>query len=396
MNMSNEGDACLKIDDLRNVSHVDASATDSISSTFFIAKSYLIGDTKGVFQLVGRSGFDSSYCTHCHCRSKAWKEMCSLRTGAYDECCVKAEDWSIEEINDAALVQMQETAAGRKFTSVGVRGCSLISFLPITRTLPPILHLLLGVGNDVFSIFKDFIVERVEKASPEEKDARNMTFLAEIKHEDAALLCSDSKVLVQTLVQERMLVNARLKERGLDRGAKDALREEVEIIKCKIAEKSKLRDDLEKTLKDLKTDYEKRKGIEAVARKNDKDASKHLLMNHIECVMLKRHRISRSCYHGGDLQGNDVRRLMARGIVVFEEIKACLLIHKPDNVHQEEVELYCVNYGRLCSLMDNMFSALHAKRGTIADEKIETLKEDLNLVRLKWKVSFILLNSTCI
>ena len=68
--------------------------------------------------------------------------------------------------------------------------------------LPPILHLLLGVGNDVFSIFKDFIVERVEKASPEEKYARNMTFLAEIKHEDAALLCSDSKVLVQTLVQE--------------------------------------------------------------------------------------------------------------------------------------------------------------------------------------------------
>ena len=119
-------------------------------------------------------------------------------------------------------------------------------------------------------------------------------------------------------------------------------------------------------------------------------------MNHVECVTLKKHHTSRSCHHGGDLQGNDIRILMARGLLVFEEIKAHLLIHKPENMDQEEVELNCVNYGRLCSLMDGMFSTLHSKRGTITDEKIETLKEDLNLVRLKWKVIFILLNCTFI
>ena len=38
---------------------------------------------------------------------------------------------------------------------------------------------------------------------------------------------------------------------------KDALKEEVEIIKSKIVQKTKLRDDLEKTTKDLKIYYEK-------------------------------------------------------------------------------------------------------------------------------------------
>ena len=36
--------------------------------------------------------------------------------------------------------------------------------------------------------------------------------------------------------------------------------------------------------------------------------------------------------------------------------------------------------------MDAMFSTLRAKRGTVTDEKTNTLKDNLNLVRLKWKV----------
>ena len=37
MNISNEGDSCLKICGLKNISYADASATNSISLTLFIA-----------------------------------------------------------------------------------------------------------------------------------------------------------------------------------------------------------------------------------------------------------------------------------------------------------------------------------------------------------------------
>ena len=50
-------------------------------------------------------------------------------------------------------------------------------------------------------------------------------------------------------------------------------------------------------------------------------------------MILKRHRINRLRYYRGDLQDNNIRRLVARGLVVFEEIKVHLLIHKPNNMH---------------------------------------------------------------
>ena len=85
-------------------------------------------------------------------------------------------------------------------------------------------------------------------------------------------------------------------------------------------------------MKDLKTNYEKCKGVEAKVRKNNKDISQYLLMNHIDFMILKRHQISRQCYHRGDLQGNNICRLITKGLVVFEEIKVYLLIDKSNNI----------------------------------------------------------------
>ena len=141
-------------------------------------------------------------------------------------------------------------------------------------------------------------------------------------------------------------------------------------------------------MKDQKSNFNNCKAVEIEARKNNKDSSKYLIMNHIECVILKNHRISKSCYHGGDLQGNDIQRLIARGLVVFDEIRRYLLRHKPDNVKDDEIEINCNNYARLCSLIDSIFSMLHARRGAITSSRIDMLKSDLNLVRLKWKVCF--------
>ena len=101
-----------------------------------------------------------------------------MRTRAYAEICVKAEDWTIEDVNLTALHQAQETSAGRSFASVGVRDHPLMSFMPITRVLPPMLHLSLGLGNDMRANFKQFIADRVEKVSIEKIEARDMSFFS--------------------------------------------------------------------------------------------------------------------------------------------------------------------------------------------------------------------------
>ena len=129
--------------------------------------------------------------------------------------------------------------------------------------------------------------------------------------------------------------------------------------------------------------------MEATARNNNKDASKNIIINHAETQTLNCHKIIKSFCHGGDFQGNYVRILMARGIVVFNEIKNHMCVHDSENISNEEIEFNCTNYDRPCGLMDVIFFTFHAKRGSIVDEEKNALKEDLNLVRLKWKVSIL-------
>ena len=48
------------------------------------------------------------------------------------------------------------------------------------------------------------------------------------------------------------------------------------------------------------------KDIEAKARKDNKDSSACIIMNHIEIEILKSHKLSKSYYYGNNLQDNDV------------------------------------------------------------------------------------------
>ena len=256
------------------------------------------------------------------------------------------------------------------------------------------LHLLLGLGNDIHAHFKSFLSERIEQLSQEEKDARDMSFLAEIRYDESLIAYDNSKQVVLDLVEQRKEMILRLSQGGLSKEEKKALNDEKKVVASKIKDKIKIRDDLDNAAKLKRKDWNDCKKKEAKAESDNKNPSSHKVTNHIETVMLKSHEISKSSYHAGDLEGNDIRRLMSRGLVVFNEIRMCLRVHRPDNVSADEIDLTCNNFSRACGLMDSIFSVLHAKRGSINDEKINTLKIDLNLLRLKWKVNFYLITLT--
>ena len=58
----NEGNAVIMLDDLRSITYATTTSTDTLPSGNCLLKCCIIGDTKRVFQIVGGSGFDSSYC----------------------------------------------------------------------------------------------------------------------------------------------------------------------------------------------------------------------------------------------------------------------------------------------------------------------------------------------
>ena len=67
-------------------------------------------------------------------------------------------------------------------------------------------------------------------------------------------------------------------------------------------ERDKAKDDLHvigNVLKDCKIK-------ESEVKAKHEDPSRCQVMNYIESAILKKHKIQRSCYHDGDLEGNDV------------------------------------------------------------------------------------------
>ena len=99
-------------------------------------------------------------------------------------------------------------SAGKDFISACVQGCPSFSCMLVSRMLPPMLHVLLGLGNDVYSKFRDFMLQRIEKTSPEELEARNMSLLSELKYDESVVAFENAKQEVQHLAQDRTSLNA--------------------------------------------------------------------------------------------------------------------------------------------------------------------------------------------
>lgn len=129
--------------------------------------------------------------------------------------------------------------------SAGVRSLPLINFIPISRVFPPLLHLLLGLGNDACSSFKNFIAMRIQKKSEEEIEAQEMSFIAEIRYDEALVLHDDLKKEVDEVRQMRICANARLKERGNSKECNTTLYEQLNLIKSNLDLKSKEREEAE-------------------------------------------------------------------------------------------------------------------------------------------------------
>ena len=214
----------------------------------------------------------------------------------------------------------------------------------MSRVLPPILYLLLDLGNGIHANFKDFIDQRIERTPTEELEARNMSFLLEIKCNDSTLAYEDSKHHAHDLVQGRIALVAAIKEKGYSKECRQMSNHRNKEMKKQIKEKQKTRDNLEKDMKNLKATWTECKGIEAKARKDNKDSSAHLIMNYIETEILKSHRIRKSFYYGSDLQGNNMQRLIACGNAVFNEVENYIVLHKPENIKAEKVNVTCTNY----------------------------------------------------
>ena len=104
-------------------------------------------------------------------------------------------------------------------------------------------------------------------------------------------------------------------------------------------------------------------------------------------IIFKLYYVNPTRYHGGDLEGNPVRRLMKNSNDVFRETSSCLcklngdneLENKNDAIDNAEIKITWHDYGIFFCLFDNVFSVLNSERGTITSKKIEDYIEHVQV-----------------
>ena len=91
------------------------------------------------------------------------------------------------------------------------------TFIPIENVIVPMLHILLGLGNDVIDNFwSEWFDERVEQLTREEIESRHMVLLAEISVEESEAKFKRHDDEKKDLIKMRIEINKTLKEKGLD------------------------------------------------------------------------------------------------------------------------------------------------------------------------------------
>jgi hypothetical protein len=342
---------------------------------------FIAGDMKFEFTMAGRDGFSGSYCLWCKLSKAEWSICHNLGN---DE---EGGAWTIQDLfNVNAAAQLNYHDNNGDGTMTGVKEYPFWDFIPINRYLFPLLHDLLGLGNNIVDFIWNYIDERWETQSAEVKDSYDLCLVAEIGLNKARqdvqkwhdtdgftleAMMVESKQLTQALLQRGLTVDEK-KELGEERAKmekeKKELRQARDILKAKVKECGRLH-------------REFKRGEKAMRKKHGRSGKR--LRAEIEDDILKPLGIDSAAYHGGDLAGNAVRRLMEHAEAVAIGLNKKLKLYKV--VHRDnEIDEFTSSVKVVLLLLDGIYSLLLTKYGEVTPEIVNNLNELLELLRLQW------------
>ena len=195
----------------------------------------MIGDLKCLLMVQGCDGYSGSQCFYCKLKISDWKKVHSQG----DQIICGGEKWNIKEMENSFVMGNQPDSASNP--SARLKEVPMWSFIPVDRYLLPLLHILLGMGNNVMNRFFDWVEERVEPLTTDEIEARSMSLITEITSEESRDEFNTLRDKVVDMINERKKINEEIKlitgerksiiEQTSDRHLLENLRREEENLK---------------------------------------------------------------------------------------------------------------------------------------------------------------------
>ena len=126
----------------------------------------------------------------------------------------------------------------------------------------------------------------------------------------------------------------------------------------------------------------KKKEFENIRKKRGVRSPMHVSMEKV----LEHHKVERASYHGGDLTGVMVERMLQRSDQIFDEIRTKLkTVDGDERCSNDEIYDMTNRYSELCTLLDYLFSLAQTPSGKAGVEVTEELEKCARAVMRKWR-----------
>ncbi len=307
-----------------------------------VIEQFMAGDLAWESFCLGKEGAANHWCIYCKLAPSAWSRP-------HD----KGELWDI-----AGLCQMADSSdKGSK--RLGVKRQPYFPWIPVENYILPVLHLCIGLGNNVIDYFGHVVEWKLTKLSVEErawKDrviALDSSLIQQSRNEVNQWKTSDSgkrRTTLMTLRRTRQLTGDETNELAVLDAEFTALGKTRDDL---LTERKNLMDKIEKAHKSRRTPPE---GV---------DRTWYLLMERI----YKDNGAKREDYHKKKFSGRPLKTIMKKSSEIFNEAKEMLREFKDDRDNIDaEIDKVCDDIISLLSSWGKVFRTLY-KEDLSEDDK---------------------------
>ena len=309
-------------------------------STPILVDLYITGDLAFQAMALGKESMAGHWCMQC----KSHKNM-FLDDGVV---------WTMEE-----LVQLGKEAENNMgIPKLGVKQQPWWPFIPISHYMIPLLHCEIGIGNQLLDKLREIVNEYIESYAPGEELIRLAIPVLKNIIEDTAKMrdswdtTADGKLL-KKLIRK---VASKHHEGEVINSAGEAMDETESLDTAKLKElqdyRASIVNKLEKARKKLADQQQKLKG-----KQSEKKKGKHSIETNM-FKALKEIGVELSSYHGGSLNGKDIKKVMNNASHIFDQFAVIFKDGKrPDCILSgTDIDTLCLHFREVFVLWDGAFS----------------------------------------
>ena len=322
------------------------------------------GDLAWYAAALGKVNMSSNWCTWCNGSGNEW----------IDEGHTKGELWTLDKMRDLRekilTNEIEATAQNRK----GVVDVELLPSISIQQYIYPILHAEIGLGNYILNSFFTWVDYRIEDISEEEINKKELMIgiIEDLREMEERVSEFDKQELTDLKIERVQMKEVR-GFRNADGTWANTLveRKEIDLLVKELNVSIKV---LEKEWKEINANLKlKRQVYMTVKAELDKYRAKRGKKGEVRIKLeskLHEYGIRRPTYHGGDLTGVKIKKLLQSIDVIFEDFRNIIIEQEDRLADDEEVHKMTSMYSTLGFLVDGIFSLGRTKCGELNEDMI--------------------------